>query len=154
MRAVIQRVSRASVTVEGRVTGRIERGFLILAGIAAEDQPEDLELMCDKIVNMRIFPDAEGKMNVSARDAGAGLLVVSQFTLYADCRKGRRPSFIKAAPPDFAARMIALFIDKLRLAGMKTESGVFGAMMDVELINQGPVTIILDSGDLKRPRSG
>jgi len=153
MRVVLQRVSRASVTVEGRVTGEIGRGFLVLAGIGAEDEDSDLDLMADKIVSLRVFPDEAGKMNVSVKDAGGALLVVSQFTLHADCRKGRRPSFTRAAPPEKASAMMDAFIARLRVLGMTVETGVFGAMMDVELINGGPVTIILDTDDLKRPRN-
>ena len=154
MRAVLQRVSHASVSVDGEIAGRVGSGFLILAGVAEGDAESDLDLMADKIVNLRVFPDEEGRMNRSLLETGGGALVVSQFTLHADCRKGRRPSFTRAAPPESASALIDLFVERLRNRGVGVETGVFGAMMDVELVNAGPVTILLDTDDLKRPRDG
>jgi len=153
MRVVVQRVSRASVEVDGRVTGAIGRGFLVLAGFADGDTSADLAPMADKIVHLRVFSDDEDKMNRSLLDEGGGLLVVSQFTLHADCRKGRRPSFTRAAAPDRATALFDEFVERLRGLGAHVETGVFGAMMNVELVNAGPVTIVLDSDDLKRPRN-
>jgi len=152
MRAVLQRVREASVTVDGQITGAIGEGLLVLAGIAHGDTEEILDLMSQKIVNMRIFEDDAGKMNRSLLDVRGELLVVSQFTLFADCRKGRRPSFTGAAPPDVASALFAKFVDKLRAQGCRVETGVFQAMMEVRLNNWGPVTIILDSADLTVPR--
>lgn len=150
MKAVIQRVSEASVTVDGTVTGQIGKGLLVLAGFGEEDDHQTLQTMAGKIVNLRIFEDAEGKMNVSLLDSGGALLVVSQFTLYADCRKGRRPNFMGAAPPDRAAALFDEFCEMLRALGPRVETGVFQAMMDVRLNNCGPVTIVLDSASLAR----
>jgi D-tyrosyl-tRNA(Tyr) deacylase len=149
MRAVLQRVSRARVLVDGRPTGAIQNGFLILAGIGAEDTDADLDLVADKIVHLRVFPDDEGKMNRSIQDVAGAALVVSQFTLHADCRRGRRPGFTRAAPGEKAAAMIEAFVELLRRKGLRVETGVFGAMMDVELVNTGPVTILLDSVELR-----
>ncbi|MBN1900360.1 D-tyrosyl-tRNA(Tyr) deacylase [Candidatus Sumerlaeota bacterium] len=149
MRIVLQRVSKASVRVEEKTTGQIDRGFLVLAGIAQDDSEEDYRFIAEKIVNLRVFEDDGGKMNRSLLDVGGALLVVSQFTLFADCRKGRRPSFIEAAPPQKASVDFDLFVNILRQYGVKVETGIFGAMMDVELINDGPVTIILDSKEMK-----
>jgi D-tyrosyl-tRNA(Tyr) deacylase len=140
MRVVIQRVSRASVTVEGRVTGEIGRGLLVLLGVAPEDGPAQVAWMADKIEGLRIFEDAEGKMNLSVRDVGGAVLVVSQFTLYGDATKGRRPSFVKAARPETAAPLYEALADRLA-----APRGVFGAHMEVALVNDGPVTLILDS---------
>ena len=145
MRAVIQRVKRASVTVDNEVVGEIGRGLLVLLGVAAEDEEADADYLVDKIVNLRIFEDDEGKMNLSLLDTGGGLLAVSQFTLYGDTRRGRRPSFIKAAGPDVADRLYNYFVDRARQHLQQVETGRFQAMMDVELVNDGPVTILLDS---------
>ena len=144
MRIVLQRVSRARVTVEGRVTGEIGRGLLLLAGFTDGDSEDALAWMADKIVGLRIFPDDEGKMNRSVQEAGGSLLVVSQFTLYGDTRKGRRPSFIDAARPEIAIPLYERFVDLLRATGLPVGTGEFGAMMDVELVNDGPVTLILE----------
>ncbi len=144
MRVVLQRVSRASVTVNGHVTGAIQRGFLVLVGFTRDDGHQEVEWMADKIVGLRVFPDAEGRMNHDLGDCGGGLLVVSQFTLYGDARKGRRPSFVSAAPSELAERLYEEFLGALRSRGCLVEQGVFGAMMDVELVNDGPVTLILE----------
>jgi D-aminoacyl-tRNA deacylase len=145
MRAVVQRVSRASVTVDGEVTGRIDRGSLVLLGVAERDGEAEADYLVDKILNLRIFEDDDGKMNLSLLDTGGGMLVVSQFTLYGDTRRGRRPSFITAAEPDKANRLYEYFVSKARGQISRVETGRFQAMMDVELVNDGPVTIILDS---------
>jgi D-tyrosyl-tRNA(Tyr) deacylase len=144
MRIVLQRVSRARVTVEGRVTGEIGRGLLLLAGFTDGDSEDALAWMADKIVGLRIFPDDEGKMNRSVQEVGGGLLVVSQFTLYGDTRKGRRPSFVDAARPEVAIPLYERFVALLRATGLSVGTGEFGAMMDVELVNDGPVTLILE----------
>jgi len=148
VRAVVQRVSRAAVQVSGRVTGSIGVGFLILAGFAPTDTEERLGWMADKILGLRLFGDAEGKMNLALADVGGAVLVVSQFTLYGDASKGRRPSFIDAAPPDVAIplydRFVALLRERGAGSGTRVETGEFGAMMDVELVNDGPVTLILE----------
>ena len=145
MRAVVQRVSRASVTVDRVIIGEIERGLLILLGVAHADEQRDADYLVDKIVNLRIFDDADGKMNLSLADTQGGMLVVSQFTLYGDTRGGRRPSFIAAAPGSEAQALYEYFVAKAKDAVANIATGKFGAMMDVELINDGPVTIILDS---------
>lgn len=145
MRAVVQRVSRAGVTVAGEVKGRIGPGLLVLLGVATGDNESDADYLVDKIANLRIFDDADGKMNVSLLDARGELLVVSQFTLYGDTRRGRRSSFIHAAPPEEANRLYEYFVSRFRTLIERVETGVFQAMMNVELINDGPVTIILDS---------
>jgi D-tyrosyl-tRNA(Tyr) deacylase len=144
MRIVLQRVSRAKVTVEGRVTGEIGRGLLLLAGFTDGDTEEALAWMADKVIGLRIFPDDEGKMNRSVEEIGGAILVVSQFTLYGDARKGRRPSFVDAARPEIAIPLYERFVALLRAAGRPVETGEFGAMMDVELLNDGPVTLILE----------
>ncbi len=147
MRVVLQRVSRAEVRVEGRVTGKIGPGFLILAGFAPADTDAQLAWMAEKILGLRVFGDAEGKMNRDLAETGGGVLVVSQFTLYGDASKGRRPSFIDAAPPNLAIPLYEKFVALLReKSGGKipVETGEFGAMMDVELVNDGPVTLILE----------
>ncbi len=145
MRVVLQRVSRARVTVDGRVTGEIGRGFLLLAGFRADDTEEALRWMADKIVSLRLFSDAEEKMNLGLDDVAGGLLVVSQVTLYGDTRKGRRPSFIDAAPPPIAIPLYDRFVALLReRAPGPVATGEFGAMMDVELVNDGPVTLVLE----------
>jgi len=149
MKAVVQRVKRAQVTVEGRVVGKIERGLLVLAGVAQGDAEADLDAMAAKIVNLRIFADDNNKFNCSLIDVGGALLVVSQFTLFADCRKGRRPSFLGAAPPAEASALFDKFVAKLRALGVLVETGVFQAMMEVELVNDGPVTTVLDSAELR-----
>ncbi len=144
MRVVLQRVSRARVTVDGRVTGEIGRGLLLLAGFTDGDTEEALAWMADKVVGLRIFPDDEGKMNRSVEEVDGGLLVVSQFTLYGDTRKGRRPSFVEAARPEVAVPLYERFLQMLRATGRPVRTGEFGAMMDVELVNDGPVTLILE----------
>ena len=145
MRAIIQRVKEARVDVDGETVGRIGEGVLVLLGAGKEDTAEDVPYLVDKILTLRIFEDTEGKMNLSVTDTGGEVLVVSQFTLYGDCRKGRRPSFDKAAPPALAEELYDLFVAKVRERGIKTETGRFRAMMDVHLVNWGPVTFILDS---------
>ena len=144
MRVVLQRVSRARVTVDGRVTGEIGRGLLLLAGFTDGDTEDALAWMADRIAGLRIFPDDEGKMNRSVEDIDGGLLVVSQFTLYGDTRKGRRPSFVEAARPEVAIPLYERFLQMLRATGRPVQTGEFGAMMDVELVNDGPVTLILE----------
>lgn len=145
MRVVLQRVSHASVTVEEKVIGKIQRGFLLLVGVTHDDAMEDMEYLVRKIVQMRIFEDEEGKLNRSIQDIGGEILSVSQFTLYADTKKGNRPSFSKAAPGDVALKMFEQFNGLLRDTGIPVETGQFGADMKVELLNDGPVTILLDS---------
>lgn len=145
MRVVLQRVSHASVTVEEKVIGKIQRGFLLLVGVTHDDAMEDMEYLVRKIVQMRIFEDEEGKLNRSIQDIGGEILSVSQFTLYADTKKGNRPSFSKAAPGDVAIEMFDQFNALLRETGISVETGQFGADMKVELLNDGPVTILLDS---------
>jgi len=145
MKAVLQRVSGAAVAVADEEVARIGKGLLVLLGIAREDTGEDLEFLADKIVNLRIFEDEEGKMNHSVFDARGEMLVVSQFTLLADCTKGRRPSFFGAMPPDEADTMVQDFVRCVRTRGIKVQQGVFRATMEVSLVNQGPVTIELDS---------
>ena len=145
MRAVVQRVSRAKVTVDGNVTGEIGRGLLVLLGVASEDLESDADYLSDKIIDLRIFEDPDDRMNLSLVDIAGEMLVVSQFTLYGDTRRGRRPSFIKAAPPQEANELYEYFVERARSRIAKVETGRFQAMMDVELVNDGPVTIILDS---------
>jgi D-aminoacyl-tRNA deacylase len=144
MRVVLQRVSRARVVVDDRVTGEIGRGLLLLVGLTDADGEETLRWMVEKLVGLRIFPDEEGKMNRSVDEAGGALLVVSQFTLYGDARKGRRPSFVDAARPEVAIPLYERFVELLRGTGLRVETGEFGAMMQVELVNDGPVTLILE----------
>ena len=144
MRIVLQRVSRAKVTVEGRVTGEIGRGLLLLAGFTQGDTDEALAWMAKKVVALRVFPDDEGKMNRSVEEIDGAILVVSQFTLYGDARKGRRPSFIEAARPEVAIPLYERFVEMLRATGLPLGTGEFGAMMEVELVNDGPVTLILE----------
>lgn len=148
MRAVVQRVSRASVTVEDKTTGKIGRGLLVLLGVSADDEEKDAVYLLDKIINLRIFNDNEGKMNLSLVDISGELLVVSQFTLYGDARRGRRPSYIEAAQPEKANALYEFFVTEARKQIEKVETGRFQAMMDVELVNDGPVTILLDSRKL------
>jgi D-tyrosyl-tRNA(Tyr) deacylase len=145
MRVVLQRVSRARVVVDGEVVGAIDRGLLVLLGVAPNDTADDARWLAEKVIGLRIFADAEGKMNLAVADVGGGVLVVSQFTLYGDCRKGRRPSFVEAAPPDLAVPLYEAFADAVRAHGVPTATGRFGAMMQVELVNDGPVTLIVDS---------
>jgi D-aminoacyl-tRNA deacylase len=150
MRVILQRVRRGSVTVEGRVTGAVENGFVALVGVTHGDTQAEAELLARKTATLRVFEDAEGKMNLSALETGGGVLVISQFTLYADTRKGRRPSFIDAAQPEIAAPLVEYYAERLKVEGIvRIEKGVFGAMMLVEIYNDGPVTIILDSDDFK-----
>jgi D-tyrosyl-tRNA(Tyr) deacylase len=145
MRAVVQRVKEASVTVEGKVVGRIGRGLVVLLGVATGDGEAEALTMAEKVVNLRIFADENGQMNRSVRDASGEVLVVSQFTLLGDARRGRRPSYIQAAPPEQANRLYERFAAEVRGLGLRVETGVFRAMMDVALVNEGPVTILLDS---------
>lgn len=147
MRAVIQRAKNASVTVDQEVIGQIDHGFVILLGVTHEDTEKDIDTLVNKIIHLRIFEDEEGKMNRSLLDTKGSILSISQFTLYADTRKGRRPSFVKAAKPDYADELYQLFNRKLKEAGVHVETGKFGAMMDVQLTNVGPVTIILETKD-------
>lgn len=145
LKVVVQRVSEARVTVDGEATGRIGRGLLLLVGIGQEDEESDLAWMADKLAGLRIFEDDGGKMNLSVQEVGGAILSVSQFTLYGDCRKGRRPNFMGAARPERAEAMYERFNALLRERGLKVETGRFGAMMDVALVNDGPVTLIVDS---------
>ncbi len=145
LRALLQRVAEASVAVEGSVVGSIQKGILVFLGVAAEDKPEDLEYLLKKIPALRIFPDTAGKMNLAVGESGGALLVVSQFTLLADTTKGNRPSFVPAAEPQKAKATYEMFLSRLRATGLKVECGVFGADMQVHLLNDGPVTIFLDS---------
>ena len=146
MRAVVQRVSRASVTVASKVVGTIERGFVVLLGVAEDDTQNDVIYMAQKIVGLRVFEDEQGKMNLSLGDVGGRVLVVSQFTLLGDCRKGRRPSFIAAARPERANELYQSFVAEVRGQGIGVETGRFQEHMDVALVNDGPVTLLLDSG--------
>jgi D-tyrosyl-tRNA(Tyr) deacylase len=145
MRAVVQRVSRAGVTVDGEVVGAVGRGLLVLLGVGPADTEAESRWLADKVVGLRIFPDHEGKMNRDVAAAGGGVLVVSQFTLYGDCRKGRRPSFIAAAPPGVAEPLYEAFVAAVRAQGVPAATGRFGAMMQVELVNDGPVTLLVDT---------
>lgn len=145
MRAVIQRVTRASVTVDGQVVGSIQRGFLVLLGVAEEDSQQDVNWTAAKIAGLRVFEDADGRMNLALADVGGSVLVVSQFTLYGDCRKGRRPSFVQAARPEKADSLYQSVVAELRGQGLTVATGTFQAHMDVELLNDGPVTLLLDS---------
>ena len=154
MRAVLQRVRSASVTVDGQTVGSIGRGLVVLLAIGRDDEPDDAIYVVEKTANMRIFPDDEGHMNRSAAEVGAELLVVSQFTLYADTRKGRRPSFTAAAPPESAAVQFDDAVARFRTTGLRVETGRFGEKMDVALVNDGPVTIWVDSAERHRPRRG
>ena len=154
MRIVLQRVTQASVTVDDKVAGAIKRGLLILVGVADGDEETQADALARKVAGLRIFADADGRFNESIRDIDGSALVVSQFTLHADVRKGRRPSFTGAARPEVAAPLIDHFAETLRAQGVPVETGVFGAMMSVELTNDGPFTIVIDSADLERPRRG
>lgn len=146
MRIVLQRVSRAEVRIGGEVVGRIGRGLLVLLGVARGDTVEDACWLAEKIVGLRIFNDDQGKMNRDLTEVSGSVLVVSQFTLHGDCRKGRRPSFVAAAPPETAIPLYEAFINAVRALGVPVETGRFGAMMEVELVNDGPVTLILERG--------
>jgi len=148
MRAVIQRVSRAQVSVNGEISGKIERGLLVLLGVAPMDTEADADYLAEKIAGLRIFEDKSGKMNLSTTDVGGALLVVSQFTLYGDVRRGKRPSFDGAAPPQQARELYDHFVERIRAAGLPCQTGRFQENMQVELINDGPVTILLDSSKL------
>jgi len=144
MRAVLQRVTRASVTVEGQVVGEIGAGLLVLVGVVDGDDPADAQALAAKIAELRVFADLEGKMNRSVTEVGGAVLVVSQFTLYGDVRRGRRPSFTRAAPPEVARPMVAAVVAGLREHGLQVEQGVFGAHMTVALVNDGPVTLVIE----------
>jgi D-tyrosyl-tRNA(Tyr) deacylase len=145
MRAIVQRVSRAKVTVNEWIAGEIGLGLVVLLGVGREDTENDVNYLAEKIAGLRIFEDSEGKMNLSLLDVGGSVLAVSQFTLYGDVRRGKRPSFDAAAPPDAARRLYDLFVERIRATGLRCETGRFQEMMQVELVNEGPVTILLDS---------
>ncbi|GFN33590.1 D-aminoacyl-tRNA deacylase [Paenibacillus xylaniclasticus] len=145
MRVVVQRSKRASVEVEGSVVGEIEQGLVLLVGVTHEDTEADAKWLADKVAGLRIFEDESGKMNLSVQDVGGDILSISQFTLYGDCRKGKRPNFMTAARPEPAEALYNRFNELLQASGLRVATGVFGAMMDVSLINWGPVTLILDS---------
>ena len=148
MRLVVQRVSEASVEIEGKINGQIKQGFMVLVGITNDDNEEIVDKMVNKLINLRIFEDENEKLNLSLMDIKGEILSISQFTLYANCKKGRRPSFIDAAKPDVSSPLYDYFNKMLEKKGVKVERGVFGAMMEVSLINDGPVTIILDSKEI------
>jgi D-tyrosyl-tRNA(Tyr) deacylase len=152
MRLVLQRVSHASVRVDGQIVGAIEAGFVALTGIADGDGEAEADAMAAKLAGLRLFSDADGKFNLALSDVGGAVLVVSQFTLIADLRKGRRPSFLGAARPEIAELLVDRFADQLSRAGVPVERGCFGAHMEVELLNDGPVTLVIDSADLERLR--
>ncbi len=154
MRALIQRVTRASVTVDGEVLGQIGPGLVVFLGVAQTDGQDEIDYIVSKVVNLRIFSDSEGRFNLSALNVDAQLLAVSQFTLYGDTRRGRRPSFSRAAAPEEAASLFAVTLDAFRGTGLTVETGRFQAYMNVSLHNDGPVTIMLDSDDRNRPRRG
>jgi D-tyrosyl-tRNA(Tyr) deacylase len=145
LRVILQRVKEAKVTVEDKVVGQIQKGIVLLVGAKVGDTEEDVKYLADKCINLRIFEDQEQKMNLSAKEVGAEILVVSQFTLYADTRKGRRPSFTDALEPTLAEKLYLKFIDEIKAKGLRTETGLFGAKMLVQILNWGPVTLILDS---------
>ena len=145
MRAVVQRVLEASVQINGEIVGRIGKGMLVLLGVGHEDAPEDARILAEKVVHLRIFPDAFDKMNLSVMDVDGGILVISQFTLFGDCRKGRRPSYASAAPPEQAKCLYEAFVEAIRQYPASVETGQFQEMMQVHLINDGPVTLLLDS---------
>ena len=145
MKVVVQRVKHASFTVDGKIVGQIKHGLMLLIGIADTDTEEDIEFVANKCLNLRIFEDAQGKMNRSLLETGGEILAISQFTLLGDTRKGRRPSFMHAAEPQKGKAFYDRFVERLRRSGVKVETGIFGAMMDVELLNYGPVTLIVES---------
>jgi D-tyrosyl-tRNA(Tyr) deacylase len=145
MRAVVQRVSSAQVTVQGEIVGRIRQGFLVLLGITGTDTQDDVNVLAGKICGLRVFEDSDGKMNLSLQEMEGEMLVVSQFTLFGDCRKGRRPSFIEAARPEVAQPLYESFVAEVRATGMPVQTGIFQAQMEVALVNDGPVTLLLDS---------
>ena len=145
MRAVVQRVKSAAVRVDGEVTGAIDGGLLVLVGAAPEDTPPDAVALARKVAALRVFTDPEGKMNLDVAQTGGAILAVSQFTLFGDCRKGRRPSFQSAAPPDLALPLYLAYVEATRALGLRCETGIFGAHMQVELVNDGPVTLLLDT---------
>ena len=149
MRCVVQRVKYASVAIDGNIVGKIDKGFMILIGLTHTDTPADVSWMVKKIVSLRVFEDPDGKMNLGLQEVNGQILAISQFTLYADCIKGRRPSFIDAARPEVAIPLYEQFIAECRAEGVTTEHGEFGADMKVELLNDGPVTIIIDTADVK-----
>jgi D-tyrosyl-tRNA(Tyr) deacylase len=151
MRLVIQRVSEASVTVKDRTVGVIGHGLLVFLGVSRDDTSDDAGYLLDKLLWLRVFVDETGKMNRNVQETGGSLLVVSQFTLYADCRKGRRPSFDQAAPPERARMLYEHFVEAARRTTVPVQTGEFQAMMEVRLVNDGPVTLVIDSGDRKRP---
>jgi len=146
MRAVVQRVSRAKVTIDNWTSGEIGHGLLVLLGVGHEDTEADATYLAEKIAGLRIFEDEDGKMNRSVQDVGGSVLTVSQFTLYGDVRRGKRPSFDAAAPPEHARRLYEFFVQRMQAVGLRSETGRFQEMMQVELVNEGPVTILLDSG--------
>lgn len=148
MRFVVQRASQASVTVEGEVAGTIDQGLVVLIGVGHDDTEQIARAMVDKLINLRIFSDDEGKMNLSVLQKGGGLLLISQFTLYGDCRRGRRPSFEKAGPPEMARHLYEYVVEAARATGLHVGTGVFREHMDVALVNDGPITILLDSAEL------
>ncbi len=145
MRAVLQRVTRAQVTVAGEIVGSIEQGLLVLLGVEQDDTEQDAQSLAERTINLRIFDDADGKMNLSVRDIAGSVLVVSQFTLLGDCRKGRRPSFIEAAPPERADELYQKYVAAIAAENVRTATGKFRTMMEVELVNNGPVTMLMDS---------
>jgi len=145
LRAVVQRVKNSEVKVDDNIIGSIDSGLLVFLGIGNEDAMDDIDYLIDKIVNLRVFEDQQGKMNLSALDLGKDIMIISQFTLYGDCRKGRRPSFFDAAPPDQAERLYDVFVNKINNYDLKIATGEFQAMMDIDLVNDGPVTLLLDS---------
>ena len=148
MRAVVQRVTRAQVSVDEQIVGRIERGLLVLLGVSREDSEKDADYLAEKIIGLRIFEDKGGKMNLEVASVAGAVLVVSQFTLYGDARRGKRPSFDAAAPPERARELYEYFVERIRASGLKCETGRFQEMMQVELVNDGPVTILLDSAKI------
>lgn len=154
MRALVQRVSRASVTVQGEAVGEIGAGFVVLVGVSRDDVEADADYIVNKVAHLRVFADEQGKFNRSAMDVGAELLLISQFTLHADTRKGRRPSFVDAAPPTLAEPLFDRTVAKFRESGLHVATGIFQAHMMVSLTNDGPVTIMIDSADRERPRRG
>jgi D-aminoacyl-tRNA deacylase len=152
MRAVVQRVTRASVVVDGAVVGAIDRGLMVLLGAGQGDGEEQARFLADRVVGLRIFEDEQGRMNRALSEVGGALLLVSQFTLYCDVRRGRRPSFVDALEPEKARELMEVFAEAVRELGILVQTGIFGARMEVELINAGPVTLILDTEDWNRPR--